>query len=104
MGNKKKLIKDIIKNFDFEKVEIVMDALNWRWATSSEKGIPNRKELIDTAKYCLKSAYKQAKEHAREDLPYHSGTGGFNATAACNKYGKVDFLKLEFVVSEWEAF
>lgn len=105
MGTKKKMIKNIIKNFDFDKVSEVMNCLNWVWVTNKttwDSNIPTKDELIQTAKYCLKSAYKQAKENKIIDVTFICATGGFKASAVFGGSGKVDFLQLEFIITGWE--
>ena len=103
MSKKQNMINDIIANFDFEKVNIVMKTLNWQWAN---EGIPNIKELKESAIERLKNAIEQAispdnKEH--HDIGWISSSGGFKATAWKNKKGKLDKLQLEFIVSDWDT-
>jgi hypothetical protein len=43
------------------------------------------------------------ENNTRSDVPYTVSSGGFKATAFKNRYGYLDFLKLEFVVTEWES-
>lgn len=102
MGRKKEMIREVLENFDFEKVEDTMSALGWQWA-SSDYYVPTLQELLKCAKRCLKNAYELAKDNRTPEVSYSTGTGGFVATAICNDAGKVDFLQLDFVVSSWEA-
>jgi hypothetical protein len=39
----------------------------------------------------------------RPNETYMSSTGGFKAVAIKNKYNHLEFLKLEFVLTEWES-
>jgi hypothetical protein len=48
-----KMIDDIMDNFDFNRVQTAMEALDWRWAS---EGVPSIKQLKETAVYLLKSA------------------------------------------------
>lgn len=99
MGKKKKMIKNILKNFDFKKVKDVMEYLEWGYFGTDIP--PTEDSLIETAKHCLKSSYKQAKENRKPDVTFICATGGFKGSAACNEEGKVDFLQLEFIVADW---
>lgn len=67
---KKKAIKKVIKNFDFERVNYVMYVLNWKWATYN--AIPNVIQLKETAERLLQKVSK-SKEYTEVS------TGGFTA-------------------------
>lgn len=99
MGKKSKMIDDILENFNFDKVCKVMEYLEWGYYNSDTP--PLTSKLTKTAKYCLKGAYKQAKENKKPDVTFICATGGFKGSAACNEEGKVDFLQLEFIVADW---
>lgn len=66
-------IDDIMDNFDFNKVETVMKATNWTWA--STHGVPVKHELRKQARELLKSVSK-----------YYDGE-----------------LELEFIMSKWDT-
>jgi len=100
MGKKKKMVKDILKNFDFKKVKGVMEYLEWGYYNTDIP--PTEDTLIETAKHCLKSAYKQAKENGKPDVTFICATGGFKGSAVCNEDGVVDFLELEFIIASWD--
>lgn len=98
-----KMVDDIIESFDFRKCGKAMKVLNWKWATINS--VPNVEQMKSTATYllngaslgCIKS--KDCKPHET----YFNSTGGFHASAMKNKFGHLVFLKLEFIVSEWES-
>lgn len=91
------LIEGILENFNFEKVRKTMEFLNWKYYDSEET--PTTYRLIKSAEERLKQAYEGATQN-KED--YFSYTGGFKAFAEYNKEtGIVDFLQLEFVLTEW---
>jgi hypothetical protein len=100
------MVDDILDEFDFEKVREVMVALDWKWA-SAEADIPSMSKLKDTARHLLISVYNLRKDKytiTHPEVPVQVETGGFKATALANEdSGEVDFLKLEFIVTEWEA-
>jgi hypothetical protein len=99
-----KMIDDIIKNFDFDKVQSVMEFLDWQWAG---EGVPTIKSLKETAKRLLKGAVEARlgpykNEHWEQ--PIIHGTGGFEARAWCNKEKtKIEVLDLKFILADWDA-
>ena len=103
MGKKQNKINEIIANFDFEKVNKTMIALDWKWG---DEGVPNIKELKESAIERLESAIKQVlspdnKEH--HNTAWISSSGGLKATAWKNKKDKLEKLQLEFVLTDWDT-
>ena len=100
------MINNIINEFDFLKVQATMEALNWRWVSTNNQ-VPTTLKLRETAIELLRDAAKCRlggfiDEHY--EVPIVCGTGGFEATAYCNEdKTEITFLKLKFVVAEWEA-
>lgn len=100
------MINNIINEFDFLKVQAAMEALNWRWVSTNNQ-VPTTLKLRETAIELLRDAAKCRlggfiDEHY--EVPIVCGTGGFEATAYCNEdKTEITFLKLKFVVAEWEA-
>lgn len=100
------MINNIINEFDFLKVQAAMEALNWRWVSTNNQ-VPTTLKLRETAIELLRDAAKCRlggfiDEHY--EVPIVCGTGGFEATAYCNEdKTEITFLKLQFVVAEWEA-
>lgn len=84
--SKKKAIKRVIKNFDFETVNNVMLHLNWKWAENNE--VPNIIQLKKQAKRLLKEASKFKKFS-------EISTGGFTA------YKNEIELGLRFTIIDW---
>ena len=87
-------IDDIMDNFDFSKVETVMNATNWAWA--STHGVPVEHEIRKQARELLKSV----SQHYVSELGFRYAiyTGGFKAT----KYYNGE-LELEFIVTKWDT-
>jgi hypothetical protein len=81
----KKIIEEILDNFDFQKVKKVMDALDWVWVSCD--GVPDIYDLRKESRRLLKEVIKTKS--------YQIGTGGF---VASYYYGE---LSLEFVVCKW---
>ena len=100
-----KMVDDIIDEFNFEKVQKTMHALDWTWA-STQMTVPSISELKNTARYLLINAYNMRQGEYKDthpEVPVECATGGFVAMALSNEEGTVDWLKLQFVVTEWES-
>ena len=98
------MIDDIMDNFEFDKVQTAMEALDWQWAG---KGIPSIEQLRETAVYLLKSA-AELRLDAYLDSYWEEGiinsTGGFQATAYCDENKtKIVRLDLRFILEEWDS-
>lgn len=65
---KEKLVKDILKNFDFKKVHKIMIQLNWHWR--------GKVPTIEDIKY---QARKLLENVIYDEHCWGSGTGGFYA-------------------------
>lgn len=98
-----KIVEDILDNFDFEKCNFVMTAMNWQWHGAR---IPTVDQLMCSARQRLESAIKGAIDK-KDILPlnscYYSSSGGLKATAWRNRYGHLESAKLEFVITEWDS-
>ena len=98
------MINNIIREFDFLKVQAAMEALNWGWI-SAENGVPTTLELRQQATKLLRSAIRCRLDEYKDEhweLGIHCSTGGFDATAYCNEdKTKIIGLSLQFVVAEW---
>jgi hypothetical protein len=100
---RKNMIKEIIECFNFEKCHKVMVALDWGWWG---EGTPSIERMKESATNRLNDAIEgvlNRENNTRSDVPYVVSSGGFKATAYKNRYGYLDFIKLEFVVADWEA-
>lgn len=88
----------IMDNFDFNKVEKTMRALDWKWCgAESDDSIPIQSDLRKQARRLLKQA--SAKVVSEDDFRYCVSTGGFRAI----KYYDGN-ISLEFIVTEWETY
>jgi hypothetical protein len=95
-----KMMFDIINNFDFLKVHLVMKSLNWVWYP---KGVPTVDDIIFSARERIESVIKNCLLDANPDQEYISSSGGLKATAIKNDYGQITFLELEFVLTSWDV-
>lgn len=98
-----KMIDEVIENFDFVRCQRAMRLLNWEWFG---RGIPTIPMLKEASVQRLKSAMKGAKDKENRlstNEAYFSSSGGLKGTAWRNRYGHVAAIKLEFVLTEWDA-
>ena len=91
---------DILNNFDFQKVYVVMKSLNWTWYP---KGVPTVDDITFSARERIESVIKNCLLDAKPDQEYISSSGGVKATAIKNDYGQITFLELEFVLTSWDV-
>ena len=84
-----KVIKEVLHNFDFEKVHKVMATVNWEW---EGEGIPSVADLV----LC---AYDLLRSVSQSDVGCTMSTGGFEAT---KNEGCIDEheLQLQFVLEQ----
>jgi hypothetical protein len=82
-------ICEILRDFDFVKVEKVMQALKWEWVIGQELRVPEIDEMKDTCMRLLNTA-------ARDKTVVSSG--GFEASYKIDDFDKEVFA-LKFVVA-----
>lgn len=100
---KEDMITEIIEEFDFEKCHKVMLHLDWQWWG---RGTPSIQVMKDFVRKNLERAIVgvlDRENHRNSDVPYTVSSGGFTAKAFKNRYGYLDFLKLEFIITDWEV-
>ncbi len=99
------MIDKILDEFNFARVHKAMVALDWKWA-SSKSYIPSMDDLRETAESLLRGAAEsRLGDYKGEhwELGIINGTGGFQATAFCDRTKtRITGLDLKFVVSEWD--
>lgn len=83
-------IESIMDNFDFDKVQKVMEFLNWKWV-STENGIPSVQELRSQARRLIKEAIEEKVRIA---------TGGFRVDYFYEDEG---YVELSFIVDQWSS-
>jgi hypothetical protein len=95
------MIRDIMDEFDFDRVERTMEALNWKWRGET----PTLYDLRETAERLLRGAAESRLGRFKDthhDTPIINATGGFEAKAFCNENKtKITGLDLAFVVTSW---
>ena len=96
-----KMIDDIMDEFNFAKVQNVMDYLDWKWVgeyVTMDMLREEARRLLQGAIFARLHEYKD--EHW--ELGIHHCTGGFEATAFCNESKtKITGLELKFILNGW---
>jgi len=95
------LIDEVIDSFDFEKVQKVMEFVDWKWIDhEGELTVPSVPRLKGSARRSLKLAYDSWKKHGYDYSV--AGTGGFEAQYwGYEKEGSL--FTLRFVLEQAEA-
>ena len=96
-----KMIRDILENFDFKKCRRVMKYLKWVWAFENET--PSIDRLKESATNCLKHAIEIAKKGKSSKATYFASTGGLKGNAWVNRFGYIEAIRLEFVLTDWDS-
>lgn len=86
-------IDQILYEFDFNKIHIVMTHIDWSWSIGATYEVPSVKKLRDEAKRLLNSS----KKYRYMDEPVIVSCGGFEASAY-----KGGFC-LKFVLEQWNT-
>lgn len=99
--NENRMIDEIIENFDFEKCRIAMKVLGWTWGFHPLS--PTIEMLKQAARERIKSVMKLAKEGKCPKSTYFCSSGGLKANAWVNRYGQIEGIRLEFVLTDWDS-
>jgi len=92
------ILDEIMDEFDFEKVKIVMDALDWQWAYAKAKnGVPTLDEIKQAAANLL---WSLATDPDPENTIH--ATGGFRAERDFSN-PENPWMRLSFEVTDWDA-
>ena len=87
------LIEDILDDFDFDRVQKVMEALQWTWHDTYPE-IPRISQMRKLAR----SLMKLCIEHEE----YTTTTGGFWVQK--RTFEGCPYYRIMFVVSEWDNY
>ena len=98
-----KLIVRILEGFNFEKCKTVMDYLHWTWGFTNQ--VPTLQELKESARDRITSAIEgiRGEEKWSHHHPYMCYSGGLCVYVWKNRYGRICDIKLEFILTEWNA-
>ena len=95
-------IEYVLHKFNFEKVSVTMNALDWNWIKLDGSGyeIPSIYRLKTTARKLMERAYTDLIKDD-ECKFYSTGTGGFCAT--CSEEDNKYYFVLQFVLTEYDS-
>lgn len=96
-----KMIQEILDNFDFNKCSLTMKALNWTWGLNGHS--PTIEEMKVSAEDRLRNAMDYAKKDKGFKHTYFSSSGGFKGNAWVNRFGQIEAIRLEFVLTDWDS-
>jgi hypothetical protein len=97
------MIKDIMDNFDFDKVYEAMDALDWKWRGETPSLYDLREEADRLLWGAAKSRLSDFKD-THHEIAIINACGGFEARAYCNEdKTKITGLDLAFIVTSWDS-
>lgn len=90
------IIEDILDEFDFSKVQGVMEALDWTWFESgvSPSEVPTLGKLRKKARFLLKECMQFPE--------YSTATGGLWASK--KTFDGEPYYRLQFVVAHWDNY
>ena len=87
------ILDDIMEEFNFDEVKIIMDALDWTWGNSDK--VPSLEEIKDAAANLL---WKCVTDDGNNVI----ASGGFEVE---KDFSDVEdpYVTLKFVVTEWTS-
>ena len=94
-------IDKVLDNFDFERVEKVMQTLNWTWGIGPAAEVPDVARLKMQARKLLQECIED-RPIDKEEIDWSSSTGGFVAKSIT--YDGEDFrMSLSFELTSYDA-
>jgi len=92
----KVLVEQCIENFDFLKVRMVMEFLDWRWAFIGS--VPQNSEMKDWVRELSSASLKQMKENPKQKKGVY-GSGGFEVAITRTYEGcEPDNIEIKFII------
>ena len=96
------MIDGIMENFDFKRVQEVMDYLDWEWRGEYVTVNMLKEEAERLLRGAMNSRLNEFRNEHHE-LGIVNGTGGFEAKAWCDETKtKIVALDLKFVLTDWD--
>ena len=86
----------ILENFDFERVQKVMQFLDWKWG---EPTVPSIEQIRSTANHMMQMAISESARQPDRDT--FVGTGGF--CAHVYRFNGGDVLELNFSIANYSG-
>ena len=98
-----KMIDDIMDEFNFAKVQKVMESLDWKWVGEYVTIEMLREEARRLLRGACNARLGDFKDEHWE-IGIANSTGGFEAKAWCDESKEhITDLELKFVVEHWES-
>lgn len=97
-----KMINDIMENFEWGRIQVAMENMNWRW---KDEHVTVDMLKSEAKRLLLAAADSRLGVHHSEhwELGITCGTGGLEATAYCDfNKTKIIALDLKFVLEQWD--
>jgi hypothetical protein len=91
-------IEDILDEFDFQRVQTVMKALDWKY-WNSDQSPPTIGELRKMSRSLLNRVY-----HTEDSADYFTACGGFEVTRNMYPGDTKKYMSLKFVATEWNNY
>jgi hypothetical protein len=96
----KVLVENCIENFDFLKVKMVMDFLNWQWAKFRD--VPKISDMKDWVRELSNSCLKQMSMNPKQKKNT-SASGGFEVVVTRTYEGcEPDNIEIKFILESWD--
>lgn len=95
--------KEIMENFDFDRVHEVMKLLNWEWGVigCATDAVPNRERICTSASDRIDNVIKSFMEDPWHESTYVS-SGGFKARIVTSRSG-IHSLELSFEIVDFKG-
>lgn len=100
VNKNQEFIDEIMDEFDFAKVQRVMQFLNWEIHTNEGLKVPDEVELRKNARRLLYDVVENLEDGVENY--WFSATGPFKVEGT-KEGGYIDSLRLSFVCESWEA-
>lgn len=95
---------EILDHFDFNKVQKVMEHLDWTWFQIGDE-VPTVSDIRKKARELLRECADKLLDNPDDNFPdFVVGTGGLYATAYRGGDGSIEYFKLYFAVESWDNF
>lgn len=95
------MISEVLENFDFYKCKLVMESIGWKWGFENQ--VPSIEMLKKSASNRLRNAMDLAKKNKCSKSTYFSSSGGLKGNAWVNRFGHIEAIRLEFVLTDWDS-
>ena len=91
------LIMDCLDDFDFDRVQLVMQHLGWKYSDCSD--VPSKQDLRRNARKYLQEVIRESLNNEHHE--FIMGTGGFRYEAKLYPDGFL-WLRMAFEVTDWD--